>query len=145
MSQIDPQAFTQRWIVDLVNSLDEHLDEETRQRVMESCGRSCARSGPVRVARQHAGDLDGWLGILVKWHSGEEYVQRDGSRITVLCQECVCPVVKDIEGTLPDTYCNCSLGWMKETFETVVGEPVDVTLVESVVRGGQMCRFVICV
>jgi predicted hydrocarbon binding protein len=42
-----------------------------------------------------------------------------------------------------DTYCACSLGWMKETFEAVMGRPVDVTLVEPVKRGGQRCQFMI--
>jgi predicted hydrocarbon binding protein len=32
---------------------------------------------------------------------------------------------------------------MKETFEAVIGRPVDVALVESVKRGGQRCRFTI--
>ena len=41
------------------------------------------------------------------------------------------------------SYCTCSLGWMKETFEAVMGRPVDVTLVESVKRGGQRCQFMI--
>jgi predicted hydrocarbon binding protein len=41
------------------------------------------------------------------------------------------------------TYCYCSRGWMKETFETVVEKPVDVDLVETVKGGGQQCRFTI--
>jgi predicted hydrocarbon binding protein len=32
---------------------------------------------------------------------------------------------------------------MKETFEAVVGGPVDVTLVESIKRGGERCKFVV--
>ena len=44
---------------------------------------------------------------------------------------------------LPDTFCYCSRGWMKEVFETIVEKPVDVNLIESVKRGGEACRFTV--
>jgi len=77
MAQVDQKVFTEGCIKRLIDSIDEHLDQETRIALMESCGRACARSGPVHVARQHQGNLDGWLDTLRKWHGGEEYVQRD--------------------------------------------------------------------
>lgn len=141
--KIDHKEFTQRWVRNLIESIDAHLDEETKIRLMESCGRACAREGPARVAKECQGNLDDWLAILAKWHGGEEYVQRDGDVVHVICTECLCTLVKDGPARLPDTYCYCSRGWMKEVFETVVGKPVDVDLVESIKRGGQRCRFTI--
>lgn len=41
----------------------------------------------------------------------------------------------------PKVVCNCSLGWQKRTWETVLGKKVDVELVESVLRGGKRCVF----
>ena len=143
MSPIDQKAFTQGWIKNLINSIDAHLDEETKRKLMESCGRSCARGGPVHVARECQGDLDRWVATLARWHGGEEYVQKEGDVVQVICSECLCPVAKDIPETLSDTYCSCSLGWMKETFGTVVGKPVDVELIQSIKRGAQRCEFVI--
>ena len=143
MTQIDHKEFTHRWVKNLVESLDAYLDEETKIKLLESCGRACAHGGPIRAAQACQGNLDGWLATLRKWHGGEELVQRDGDVIHVLCTECLCTLVKDGPARLPDTYCYCSLGWMKETFGTVVGKPVDVELVESIKRGGQKCRFTI--
>ncbi|MDH4209773.1 MAG: DUF6144 family protein, partial [Anaerolineae bacterium] len=143
LDQIDHKEFTHRWVKNLIDSIDAHLDEETKIRLMESCGRACARGGPVHVAKACQGNLDNWLAILRKWHGGEEYVQRDGDIVHVICTECLCALVKDGPASLPDTYCYCSRGWMKEVFETVVGKPVDVDLIESVKRGGQMCQFTI--
>lgn len=141
--EMDYKEFAQGWVKNLVESIDAHLDEETRMRVMESCGRACARRGPARVAEECRGNLDGWLATLAKWHGGEEYVQRQGDVVHVICSECFCTLVKDGPARLPDTYCYCSRGWMKETFETVVEKPVDVDLVETVKGGGQQCRFTI--
>ncbi len=126
-----------------MESMDDHLDAESRVKLMEACGRACAHAGPARVARDCQGNLEQWLTILATWHGGEEYVQRDGDAIEVLCADCLYALVKDGPARLSDTYCVCSLGWMKETFETVVGRPVAVTLVESVKRGGRRCRFTI--
>lgn len=143
MSQIDYKEFTQRWVKNLIESIDTHLDEETKMRLMESCGRACARGGPIRAAKEHQGDLDNWLATLAKWHGGEEFIRRDGDVVYVICAECLCPLVKDGPPRLPDTYCYCSLGWMREMFGTVVEKPADVELVESIKRGGEKCRFII--
>jgi hypothetical protein len=137
------KAFAQQWVQNLMESMDAHLDEGTKVELMEACGRACARTGPARVARDCQGNLKQWLTILAGWHGGEDYVRHDGDTVEVLCAECLCALVKDGSARLPDTYCICSLGWMRETFEAVIGRPVDVTLVESVKRGGQRCRFTV--
>jgi hypothetical protein len=139
----DHRSPAHRWIADLVESLEAHLAVETRIRVMESCGQACARSGPLRAAEACRGDLDAWLATLARWHGGEEYVQRDGDLVHVVCAECLCPLVKDGPARLPDTFCYCAIGWMKETFGAVMGRPVDVELVASIKRGAEQCRFVI--
>ncbi len=140
---MDYKEFAQRWVENLMASMDAHLDEQARVHLMEACGRACARTGPARVAKECQGNLEQWLTILAKWHGGEEYVRRDGDAVEVLCAECLCALVKDGPARLPDTYCTCSFGWMKETFEAVLGRSVDVTLVESIKRGGQRCQFLV--
>ena len=85
MAQIDQKAFTEGWIKHLLDSMDEHLNEESKIVLMESCGRACARGGPVRVARECQGNLDLWLATLRKWHGGEEYVQQEGDAVPNVC------------------------------------------------------------
>ena len=143
MDRMSYEEFTQRWVKNLMDSIDAQLDEETKRKLMESCGRACARGGPLRVARECQGDLDRWLATLARWHGGDEYVQREGNVVQVLCGECLCRLVREGPARLSNTYCYCSLGWVKETFEAVVGRSVDVTLAESVKRGDPRCRFTI--
>jgi len=52
------KAFAQRWVQNLMESIDAHLDEETRVELMEACGRACARTGPAPVARDCRGNLE---------------------------------------------------------------------------------------
>jgi predicted hydrocarbon binding protein len=136
------KKFTQTWVKNLTDSMDAHLDEETKVRLMESCGRACARSGPIRSAEACQGDLDRLLSTLAKW-IGKENVQKEGDAVHIVYTKCLCHLVADGPPRLPDTYCYCSRGWLKEMFETVVGKPVDVHLLESIKRGAERCSFTV--
>jgi len=39
------------------------------------------------------------------------------------------------------SFCNCSRGWLMEIFETVLEEPVTVEMEDSIMKGGEQCRF----
>lgn len=135
-------GFAQRWVRNLVESIDEHLDQDTKVRLMESCGRACARAEAVAAAQACGGDLEQLLSTLGRW-IGRENVQRDGGAVHVVYRRCFCPLVGDEATEVPAIYCLCSRGWLKEMFETVVARPVEVELVESIKRGADQCRFTI--
>lgn len=136
------KKFAERWVTNLMESMDAHLDEETKISVMESCGRACARESAVGAAEKCAGDLTKLLVTLEKW-IGRGNVQQDGDVVQLVYPKCLCHLVAKGPPSLPDTYCYCSRGWLKELFETVVAGPVDVHLLESIKRGGKQCSFTI--
>ena len=41
----------------------------------------------------------------------------------------------------PAYFCDCSVGWQKEIYESVLGKTVDVVLKESVLRGGKRPNY----
>jgi hypothetical protein len=128
------------WISSLMKSMDKHVDAEEKIKLLEDCGRACAGRHAKSEAAKHTGNLEGWLQALRKW-VGPENVRREGNSIRVVYSKCFCPLVQDSPPLLSDTYCNCSRGWLKEVFETVVGSSVEVKLEESIMRGGNQCRF----
>ncbi len=136
------KKFTERWVTNLMQSIDAHLDEETKINLMESCGRACARESAIGAAEKCEGDLTKLLSTLEKW-IGKGNVQRDGDVVRVIYPRCLCHLVAKGPPRLPDTYCYCSRGWLKEMFETVHGEPVEVELLESIKRGGEQCSFTV--
>jgi predicted hydrocarbon binding protein len=133
---------SERWIENLMGAMDAHLDEGTKAALMESCGRACARLGAIGSAEKCDGDVDRLVATLEKW-IGEGNAQRDGDVVHVVYPRCLCHLVAKGQERLPDTYCLCSRGWLKEMFETVVGHPVEVALLESVKRGAEQCRFTV--
>ena len=50
------EKFTERWVKNLMDSMDAHLDEQTKISLMESCGRTCARKGAIRSAQECQGN-----------------------------------------------------------------------------------------
>lgn len=136
------QEFFERWVQNLMESMDAHLDEQTRTALMESCGRACARGGAINSARKCQGDVDKLVTTLEKW-IGQGHARREGDVVHVVYPRCLCHLVAKGPPTLPDTYCLCSRGWLKEMFEAVVDHPVEVDLLESVKRGADQYRFTV--
>ena len=133
-------AFARSWIKHFMASLDAHIDEPRRLALMEARGRSCARGGAVKLAEAAKGSVDKLLSSLAG-HLGPEGARREGNVVTIAYPTCFCPLVSEVKEGLSPTYCQCSVGWLKEMFETVSGRPVKVDALETVKRGGRTCRF----
>jgi hypothetical protein len=59
---------------------------------------------------------------------------------------CHCPRVRDLVatgGTLSPTYCYCGAGFYRDIWEEIVQCPVRVEVLETVLQGGDVCRFAI--
>jgi len=59
---------------------------------------------------------------------------------------CHCPRVRDAVGEdpqLPQTYCYCGAGFYKGIWEIILGEPVQVEVLESVMNGDDVCKIAI--
>jgi predicted hydrocarbon binding protein len=131
--------FTQRRVAKLIEMLESTLDEETLRDIIEGLGRYC--SGSIGFIQEHEGDVEGYLEqIRQRWGEEAEF-DRERGVITVVTpeRECVCPLVDSL--STPASICDCSLGWQKQTYETILGRPVEVELKESVLRGSKRCVF----
>jgi len=138
------QKFLQDWLSSLMENMDSRLDEDSRIKVLEECGRVCAQRHTKAEALKSKGNLDGWLNTMKKW-VGANNVHKEGNSVRIVYSKCLCPLVGGLEPLLSKTFCNCSRGWLKENFETVVGKAVDVRLEDSIMGGGKECRFTVLI
>jgi hypothetical protein len=136
------QEFLHEWLSNLIKNMDSHLDEESKIKVLEECGRACAEKHAKKEALKSKGNLDGWLATMKKW-VGANNVHKDANTVCLTYSKCFCPLVGTIDPLLSNTFCNCSRGWLKENFETVVGKSVKVNLEDSIMMGGQECQFTV--
>jgi predicted hydrocarbon binding protein len=123
----------------LLNKIEPEISPEVRDVILEEMGRNCAKS--LNWAEKYKDNPEGFFKHMYE-HSGENISFDDKKKkITVITKErdCDCPIVNSSK--TPAYYCNCSLGWQKETYETILGKKVDIELKESVLRGSNRCVF----
>ena len=59
---------------------------------------------------------------------------------------CHCPRVRDaakVPNTIPTTYCYCGAGYYKGIWEEILQQPVTVEVLESVLKGDDVCKIAI--
>lgn len=129
-------AFMQKRMARLVAA----LDEPTRLKVLETMGRECAKEFGALLERFRGKPEEFLAEGRKQWMERAVYNQAEGSIAVVdRSRTCTCAFV-DPALTPPD-FCACTLGWQKEAYATILGEPVDAELESSVLRGGAQCAF----
>lgn len=132
-------SVAQKRFTKLLKILETEVDENTRMRIIQRLGCECSKSIPF--IQEYEGDLQGyWAEIEKRWGEKAEFDPVQGI-ITIATPErdCVCPLV-DSQHT-PPSFCDCSLGWQQQTYETLLGKPIMVEIKESVLRGAKRCVF----
>jgi hypothetical protein len=145
----------QKVIRRLLGELDRNVDQGLREKIMESCGRQCFEGahGPRAAEAPKPEDVTKFLDGMRK-HLGEQGVERVGDEMIVYFKYtanprglkvsegyCLCPILEDAPKDISPTFCHCSVGYVREIFERRVGKPVQVELLDSVLRGGKGCNF----
>ena len=107
--------------------------------ILEKTGRECAKLGQLQT--KFKGDPEGYFVAIKKSWGTDATWDKEKGIITIAVAEgtCDCPMV-DNKRT-PAVWCNCSVGYQKESFETIFGKPVNVSLKESKLSGSKRCVF----
>ncbi len=137
--------FVDHWVTDLLDTMDAQLDEKTRIRLMEGCGRGCFLRHQFKqdIARDGRGDLDQLMAAYRRnfeiWKDGRVVHVRYGA----VSKGCYCPVARDRHPQGRDLHCECTRATHQAIFETALGRKVRIEILESVRRGGRTCHFAV--
>ncbi len=151
--------FSQAWIKRFMEVMDSELDDKTKSKIMEINGQKCYLGSlhernikPEDIPKISPQDF----AANINKYAGEEaakfennviefrYVKNPGG-LKVEDGFCLCPLVEKGPEGLSGTYCNCSVGYVREMFSTYLKQPIEVELIESLKRGGKTCRFKISI
>ncbi|MBZ5564657.1 MAG: hypothetical protein LAP13_19835 [Acidobacteriia bacterium] len=146
VSQVQRERdFLRGWLADLVDAMDTHLDSWSKVRLMEACGRRCFERHDFKqnIARQGKDDLKKLLEAYKKnfecWQEGNLVHIRYGE----VSSRCYCPAANYRPSKANDIHCECTRNTHQTVFETALGRPFKVDIVESLRRGGKTCHFVV--
>jgi len=137
---------TKFWLEQLIAAMETEINAETRTRLLETCGRACAGAHVLpaleraRATLPDVTDLDAVLAAMRKWGIGGKPLTREGNRIYGEYDHCYCPMREEGLAMAP-WLCDCTCGWTKAVFETLLGHPVKVRLLQAIGRGDPVCRF----
>ena len=132
------------WIEDLLGEVKQNPCEENIS-LIESCGRACAI---------HRGDIEGIKELrkgAVECKSDADYinflkdvlpldiVEIEGGFTMVFGKtECTCELASEIENNA-EALCYCTQGHEKALWSAFFGKPVEVEMIETILRGGNDC------
>jgi len=134
------------WMRQMMSRLEENCDAITCSQVLQSCGRKCCGINSRKHVRK----------LYLESPSLEEFILKmnqcglGGGRLKLLSADticagydkCFCGQVSQTEVQFPSqTYCQCSVGWYKQLFETALGTQVEVELLQSIISGAKSCEF----
>jgi hypothetical protein len=137
--------FVQNWLSDLMESIDRELDEDTRIKLIEGCGRACFNRYQFKkdIAIKGKGDVD----KLIEAYKQNFEVWREGDLVHIrygeVSQGCYCPAAKYRPARPNDLHCECTRTTHQTIFETALERPFKVDVLETVRRGGKTCHFLV--
>ncbi|MFH1998693.1 MAG: DUF6144 family protein [Planctomycetota bacterium] len=136
------------WINMLLDKLGSRKKQADCLELLEECGRECAKRftgnalPAVKEKIKGKKNLDIIVEILKKAQILSAASGREGKNILCVYETCPCPVRKSGLVDSP-VICNCTKGFKKHVFETIMDQPVTVTLRKSIGQGHDRCEMVI--
>ena len=132
-------AFARYQISKLLGFMAAGVPAEACAGVLEKTGRECAKLG--QLGTKFKGDPEGYFASAKKSWGTDFARDKEKGTVTVAVAEgaCGCPLVS-MKRT-PAVWCNCSVGYQKESFEAIFGRPIEARLQESKLSGSKRCVF----
>lgn len=139
--------FVVGWVQSLLEGLREHVDEQTRARVLAYCSHACTApwADQAREIRQRIPGADmptlltAFCAVLP---GGGPHVQVEENTIfwSFAPDSCPCPI-----GQLTGNpqVCLCGKSHVQGMLEALLGRPVTVQLIRSRLRGDGECAYII--
>jgi len=139
-------TFIQNWVSDLMDTLDTEFDEPTKIKLMSGCGRGCYRRFQFKqdIATKGKGSVD----KLIEAYRANFETWRDGNTVHIRYGEinkngCYCPAANYRAGKPNDIHCYCTRATHQTIWETALGHPVQIDILQSVRRGDKTCHFLV--
>ncbi len=138
--------FVQNFLSDLMETIDKEVDEETKIKLMSGCGRGCFNRFQFKqdIAAEGKASVDKLVAALKKnfeaWRDGNTVHVRYGA---VNQNGCYCPAANYRPGKPHDIHCYCTRATHQAIWETALGHPVRIDILQTVRRGDPTCEFLV--
>ncbi|MFX1476737.1 MAG: hypothetical protein ACFFCI_01270 [Promethearchaeota archaeon] len=154
-----------QWIKLVITRLDKVANDYEKYDILSCCAHNFSqkRINTLRSIYKNTGDIDEVLKEMHKDYAWYEdplrkenviYVtkipyNREGYEEATSLKEkksnyCHCPLVRNhFDIGIPLIFCNCSAGWYRQLWESILEKPVRIKILKSLIKGDQYCKFAI--
>lgn len=133
-----------KWINTILQEISK-LDANKGIELLHACGSECSKAsalleGAIKIRNEYEGNENSEkiFKAFKKQYYNTSRFTKGGNKITLIFEECTCPMVK--EGVNNSYLCNCTIGHSLKIFETLFDKPVKVKLLKSVLNGDNICK-----
>jgi hypothetical protein len=134
----------QSWIALLLTNADSSLGEEEIRKVFKSS--ALAHYNDLKmdsILVDYKDKLEAFIDwVETSWGWKVDY---NKATRTIVADEnknyCVCPMINHKTGIKYPALCYCSEGFAEKMFSTVIGQPVSATVISSVQKGDNSCKY----
>lgn len=134
----------QDWISTLLLNIDENAGDEECRKIMKPCAMAHYNFLEMdNVLAPYKGDIEkfnafisGEWGWKVDYNKETGVIEADENK-----SNCVCPMVNKEKGVRSSILCYCSEGFAEKMFSTVAGHPVTASVISSIHRGNDRCKY----
>jgi len=152
-----------QWIKNVLTKLDIIANNDQKYDILSCCAHefSQKRIGKLKLIYEKTGDINEVIREMDKdfaWYEGQKkegntifiqkvpYNQEGYDKASNLGDKkrnyCHCPLVKHyLNENISPTFCNCSAGWYRQYWEGILGKPVRINILKSLVKGDDVCQF----
>ena len=141
---MDEMNRIKRWISAILSEVST-LDGNQGIELLNACGRDCSKASPllegaidIRNKFPDNEDIEELFQAFKKQYYNTSRFSKDDNKITLVFEECTCPIVKI--GVSNSYLCNCTIGYSMQIFETLFGRPVEIRLIKSILKGDNICK-----
>jgi len=133
------------WVLKMIQKLEHEFGLETTIKILEKSGRQSCSNNFKKTVGKLMEDSDSIKSFV---HNLQEHYKRssffefvDDNTIIGGHRKCY-DVIKSASKPIDSkAFCHCCVGHSKEFYESALEKPVDVDIIETVMTGGDTCKF----
>ncbi len=134
-----------QWVLRMIQRLEREIGHESTINILEQSGRqSCSIhfKNTVKKLKNESDSIKSFVNKLQEKYKRSSFFELSNNKTIIgghrRCYNIIKSATKPIDS---QTYCYCCVGHNKEFYESALGKPVEVKIIETVMTGGDTCKF----
>ncbi|MBN1215593.1 MAG: hypothetical protein JXA99_09115 [Candidatus Lokiarchaeota archaeon] len=133
------------WVLKMIKKLQNEIGLKETIKIMEEYGRqSCGKGfkNTITNIKKKSTSLEDFINKLAEHYKKSSFFEFiDNNTIISGHYKCYCMIKSASKPIESQTFCHFCVGHSKEFYETALKKPIKIEIIETVMLGGDTCKF----